>query len=61
MTGKEMRNTIICSGFKIWQIADKLGISDCTLSKKFRYDFSDEDVQKVMCAISELKAQKKDN
>ena len=52
MTGKEMRNTIICSGFKIWQIADKLGISDCTLSKKFRYDFSDEDVQKVMCAIS---------
>ncbi len=61
MTGKEIKNTIICSGLKLWQIADKLGISDCTFSKKLRYDFSEKDTQKVMDAIAELSAQKEND
>ncbi len=61
MTGKEIKNTILSSGFKLWQVADELGISDCTFSKKLRYDFSEEDTQKVIDAISKLSAQKKND
>lgn len=52
------KSTIIRSGLRLWQVADYLGMSDCTFSKKLRYDFSAEETQKVMDAITALDDQK---
>ena len=58
MKGSEIKSTIIRSGLRLWQVADYLGMSDCTFSKKLRYDFSAEETQKVMDALTALDDQK---
>ena len=34
-------------GIKLWQIADSLGISDCTFSRKLRKEISESEKQEI--------------
>ena len=58
MTGSELRNRIVQSGVKIWQVAEAFGVADSTFSKKLRYDFSDDDTKRVLAIIKQLKVEK---
>jgi len=42
------------NGILKWRIADKLGITDSTLSRKLRKELSAEDKQKIRAIIKEL-------
>ena len=58
MTGSELRNRIVQSGVKIWQVAEAFGVADSTFSKKLRYDFNDADTERILAIIEQLKAEK---
>lgn len=42
------------AGIKQWQIAEKLGIQDTTLSKKLRKELPQEEKEKIFGIIAEL-------
>ena len=42
------------AGVYLWQVADKLGISDTSLSRKLRYKLSDDEEKRIIQVIEEL-------
>lgn len=54
MQNKEIRCAIGAHGLKNWQVAEALGISESTFSKKLRKELSNEEKQKVLDVIYNL-------
>ncbi len=50
----DVRRTAAGNGVKLWQIADALGISDCSLSRKLRKELSAEEKAAVFAIIRNL-------
>ena len=46
------------SGVRKWVVAEKLGMSDVTFSKKLRKELSENEKSKVLSLIEEFKKQK---
>ncbi len=44
-------------GVYLWQIAERLGIADSSLSRKLRRELSREDKEKIFKIIDELKGE----
>ena len=42
---------------RIWQIADKLGIADYSLSRKLRHELPDEEKVRIINLIAEISAE----
>ena len=42
---------------RIWQIADKLGIADYSLSRKLRHELPDEEKVRIIKLIDEISAE----
>ena len=42
------------NGVKLWQVADRLGITDGNLSRKLRHELSDDERQKMVNIIDEI-------
>ena len=55
MSNLDIRTKAIEAGVKLWQVAEKLGISDSSLSRKLRKELSDEEKTKIIGIIAELK------
>jgi len=56
MANQEIKREIKESGVKMWQIADKLGVSDMTLSRKFRYELTGTEKETIRSLISTMQA-----
>lgn len=54
MTNQDIRRTAAAAGVKLWQIADALGIADCSLSRKLRKELSQEEKDKIFSIIKQL-------
>ena len=54
MTNQDIRRTAAGAGVKLWQIADALGIADCSLSRKLRKDLPQEEKDRIFGIIREL-------
>lgn len=54
MKNQEVRTEIAKCGFKLWQVAEKLGITDSAFSRKLRHEFSDEYKARIRTVIDEL-------
>ena len=50
----DIRERAKASGLKLWQIADKLGVTDGTFSKKLRKELSESEKVRVFEIIAEL-------
>ena len=46
------------SGVLIWEIADRLGIADTSMSRKLRKELPDSEKQEIFKIIDELAAEK---
>ena len=57
MTKAEIKKLAKNLGVYMWQIAEKLGITDSTLSRKLRRPLSETDTAKVLAAIEQLTAE----
>ncbi|WP_407383359.1 hypothetical protein [Ruminococcus sp.] len=51
---KGIRDYAKLNGVKLWQIADRLGITDGNFSRKLRHELSDDDRQKIVDIIDEI-------
>lgn len=52
---EEIRTQAKNKNIKHWQIADYLGISEATLTRKLRHDLSPEEKERVLKAIEKIK------
>ena len=54
MYNQDIRRTATGAGVKLWQIADALGIADCSFSRKLRKELPQEEKDRIYCIIREL-------
>lgn len=54
MNNQDVRRTAAGSGIRLWQIADALGIADCSLSRKLRKELTQEEKDRIFEIIKEL-------
>lgn len=54
MHNQDIRRTAAGAGVKLWQIADKLGIADCSLSRKLRKELPQDEKNQIFSIIREL-------
>ena len=54
MANQDIKRKIKESGIKMWQIADKLGVSEMTLSRKFRYELIADEKETLKSLISTM-------
>lgn len=54
MVNQDIRRTAAGAGVKLWQIAEALGIADCSLSRKLRRELPAEEKEKIFGIIREL-------
>lgn len=54
MSNQDIRRIAAGAGVKLWQIADALGIADCSLSRKLRKELPQEEKDRIFGIIREL-------
>ena len=54
MHNQDIRRTAAGAGVKLWQIADALGITDSSFSRKLRKELSQEKKEKIFSIIEKL-------
>ena len=54
MMNEDIRRTAAGAGVKLWQIAEALGVADCSLSRKLRRERPAEEKEKIFSIIREL-------
>lgn len=54
MCNTDIRNTAAGNGVRLWQIAEALGIADCSLSRKLRKELPAEEKQEIFGIIERL-------
>jgi len=57
MRNKEIHEAFLKSGVKKWVVAERLGISDVTFSKRLRKELSQSDKGKILKTIEDLKTE----
>lgn len=58
MLGREIKELILSSGVRCWQVAERWGLSDGNFSRRLRKPFSADEVERVKAIIAELTADK---
>lgn len=54
MENQDVRRTAAGAGVKLWQIAEALGIADCSLSRKLRRELPAEEKERIFSIIRQL-------
>lgn len=54
MKNQDIRRTAAGAGVKLWQIADALGIADCSLSRKLRKELPEDEKKEIFSIIDRL-------
>ena len=54
MSNLEIRRTAKANGVALWQVADKLGISEPTMSRKLRHELAEDEKARILNIIAEL-------
>lgn len=60
MKNTDVRLAAAGRGIKLWQIAERLGIADCSFSRKLRRELSPEQKREILDIINELAATEKE-
>ncbi len=60
VANKEIRDAAKEAGICLWQVAEKLGVSDGNFSRKLRRELPAEDREKVLNIIRELSQEKQE-
>ena len=54
MKNQKLREYAACKKVKLWQVAEKFGISDVAFSKKLRHELSKEEADKFKKFVDEI-------
>lgn len=58
MTGAEVKQLILNSGLKVWQVAEVWGLNDGNFSRRLRKPFNEQECERINSIIEELKSKK---
>ncbi len=58
MANESIKSAAKQSGIKLWELAEYLGITDSTLSRKLRHEFPEAEAEKALAAIDEIARKK---
>lgn len=58
MNNLELRTKARRNGVRLWEIADKLGVSEPTITRKLRRELPDNEKQRILAIIDEIAAAK---
>ena len=59
MNNLELRTKARRNGVRLWEIADKLGVSEPTITRKLRRELPTNEKQRILAIIDEIAAAKK--
>lgn len=59
MRNQEIREAAKKNGVAFWKIAEKLGISEATITRWLRFELPDEKREKILGIIAEIAAEQK--
>ncbi len=59
MNNKDIRDAASKSGVRLWQIADRLGMTDSYFSRKLRKEFSTGEKRTIIKIIAEIEKEDK--
>ena len=54
MCNTDIRNAAGSCGLKLWQVAEAIGLTDSSFSRKLRKELSPEEKQRILHAIESL-------
>lgn len=54
MNNQDIRRTAAGAGVKLWQVADALGMADCSFSRKLRKELPQSEKEKIFLIIRQL-------
>lgn len=57
MTGSEIKKLVLDSGLKLWQIAERWGLTDGNFSRRLRKPFNASEVERIKEIITDIKAE----
>lgn len=55
MANQEVRQAAKAAGAKLWQVAEGLGMTDCSFSRKLRHEFPEETQRQALAVIEQLR------
>lgn len=58
LSNSDVRTKARENGVRLWEIADKLGISEPTITRKLRRELPADEKQKILAIIDEIAAKK---
>ena len=58
MANETIKQNAKIKGVHMWEIANELGIADCTFSRKLRKELDEEQTKRVLTIIEKLSAKK---
>ena len=61
MKNLDIRKKLKEVNVKQWELADKLGIAEMTLVRKLRYEFPEEEKQRIFAIINEIATENNKN
>lgn len=53
-SNNELKYYAQCRGVRLWQVAEKFGVTDASFSRKLRKKFSKEDAEKFKLYVDEI-------
>lgn len=60
MKNIEIRNAALMNNVKLWELAYRMGMTDSTLSKKMRFEFSEAERERALRLIDEIAAEREE-
>ena len=55
MTNKDGREAAKAAGVRLWQVAEGLGMNDCSFSRKLRHELPEETRRQALVIIERLR------
>lgn len=59
MNDADVKRLILDSGVKLWQVAERWGLTDSNFSRRLRKPFNQNDVERVKEIIAEISAEQR--
>ena len=61
MTGSESKKLVLDSGLKLWQVAERWGLTDGNFSRRLRKPFNASEVERIKEIIADIKSEQDKN
>lgn len=59
MNGTDVKRLILDGGVKLWQVAERWGLTDSNFSRRLRKPFNQNEVERIKGIVAEISAEQR--